>query len=534
MKTEIEGIMERWHLTRTLLLITAGTLLAGGCTKVGPDFVRPEAPVAEHWIDPESPMIKHGDEDYSNWWKVFNDPTLDALIQSAYNQNLTLQIAGLRVLEARAVLGVATGNLYPQTQQASADYAQIGLSKNSPNFVPGIDRFFGQASIGFDAAWELDFWGRFRRGVESADANFVAGIAGYDDVLVTLTAEVARSYVLIRTLEERIFLARENVQIQQESLRIAQVRFDHGAVTELDVQQAKSLLRGTQALIPQLQTSLRQAENALSILLGMPPQDLGAVLAGKGQIPTAPTEVTIGVPAELLRRRPDIKQAELLAASQSSQIGIAKADLYPSFTLFGTIGLSSANTGRSNISDLFDDESITLNAGPSFRWNLFNYGRLKNIVRIEDARFEQLLVNYQNVVLQAAREVEDALVGFVRSGEGAGFLQESVEAAKRASELAMIQYREGVVDYQRVLDTDRFLTEQQDSYTATRGDIALNLIALYKALGGGWQMRLGKDVVPASIKEEMDQRTDWGDLLETSESGPASVEPPEDLWRAPD
>jgi NodT family efflux transporter outer membrane factor (OMF) lipoprotein len=465
---------------------------------------------------------------------VFNDPTLDTLIQSAYNQNLTLQIAGLRVLEARAVLGVATGNLYPQTQQATADYAKIGLSKNSPNFPPGTDRFFGQASMGFDAAWELDFWGRFRRGVESADANFIAGIASYDDVLVTLTAEVARSYVLIRTLEERIFLAQANVKIQQESLRIATVQFDHGAVTELDVQQAKSLLRNTQALIPQLQISLRQAENALAILLGIPPQDLSSIVTGPKKIPAPPVEVAIGIPAELLRRRPDIQQAELLAASQSSRIGIAKADLYPSFTLFGTIGISAANTGRSNISDMFDDDSIGFESGPSIRWNLFNYGRLKNIVRIEDARFQQLVVNYQNVVLQAAQEVEDATTGFVRSGEQAEFLRESVEAAKRASELAMIQYREGVIDYQRVLDTDRFLTEQQDSYTATRGDIALNLIAMYKAFGGGWQMRLGKEFVPASIKEEMDQRTNWGDLLETSESGPAPVEPPKDLWRAPD
>ncbi len=526
--------MEKWDIVRVLLLLTAIALISSGCTLLGPDFVRPEAPVADNWIDPETPAIQHDPADFSDWWQVFDDPVLDTLVQSAYQQNLSLQIAGLRVLEARAELGLATGSLYPQTQQAAGDLSRVQLSKNSPNISPGIDRFYDLASVGFDAAWELDFWGRFRRAVESADANLIANIAGYDDILVTLTAEVARTYTLIRTLEQRILLASENVQIQAESLRIATVRFENGAVTELDVAQAESLLRSTQALIPQLQTFLRRAQNALSILLGMPPQDLGTLLAGSANIPTPPTQVAVGVPAELLRRRPDIRQAELQAAAQSARIGVARADLYPSFTLFGTIGLSSSSTGRSDTGDLFDSDSFAFQAGPSFRWNLFNYGRLKNAVRIEDARFEQLLVNYQNRVLLAAGEVEDAMVGFIRSGEEARYLAQSVEAAKRASQLAMIQYREGVVDYQRVLDTDRFLTEQQDSFTATRGDIALNLIAMYKALGGGWQLRLGHDFVPAPLRQEMGERTDWGELLESVEAAPVEADTEKIRWRSPD
>ncbi len=518
--------MNRKPLIRTLCLAAAGALLSSGCTLVGPDFVTPEGPVAESWIDAENAAIQHQEEDLSDWWQAFNDPVLDGLIKRAYEENLTLQIAGLRVLEARAQLGLASGNLYPQTQQATAGYSRTQLSRNSPNLAPGSDRVYNQASIGFDAAWELDFWGRFRRGVESADAALMADIADYDNVLVTLTAEVARTYTLIRTLEERIALAEENVQIQSESLRIATVQFKNGAVTELDVQQATSLLRSTQAFIPQLESFLRQAQHALSILLGLPPRDLSALLTGEAAIPTPPSTVAVGIPAQLLRRRPDIKQAEMQAAAQSARIGLAKADLYPSFTLFGTIGWSAASTGSSDTGDLFDySDSLTFQAGPSIRWNLFNYGRIKNRVRIEDARLEQLLVNYRNVVLQAAREVEDALTGFVRAGEQAGYLRESVAAAKRASELAMIQYREGVIDYQRVLDTDRFLTEQQDSFTATRGEIAFNLIALYKALGGGWQMRLGKDFVPATLQQEMGERTDWGQLLEKSKKT---------LWRAPD
>lgn len=515
--------MQRPLSIRTLILITVAALLTGGCTMLGPDFVAPEAPVTEGWIDQMNTALKPDGEDPSDWWRDFDDPVLNDLIRSAYEQNLTLQIAGLRVLEARAQLGLAAGNLYPQSQQAFADYSKSQLSKNQTSLP---DRTFDQASVGFDAAWELDFWGRFRRGVESADANLLANIAAYDDVLVILTAEVARSYILIRTLEERLSLARENVAIQQESLRIATVRFDNGAVTELDVAQAKSLLNNTQALIPRLETLLRRTTNALSILLGKPPGDLDSLLAASRGIPAPPQQVAVGVPAELLRRRPDIRQAEGQAVAQCARIGIARADLFPSFTLFGTIGLASASTGNNSLGDLFDGDSLTFDAGAGIRWNLFNYGRLKNRVRIEDARFQQLLVNYQNVVLLAAQEVEDALVGFLRTREEVDYLRASVEAAKRASTLAMIQYREGAIDYQRVLDSDRFLSEQQDSLTATEGDIVLNLVAMYKALGGGWQLRLGDDFVPMEMQQEMGKRTDWGNLLKTGEQ--------RSWWRAPD
>jgi NodT family efflux transporter outer membrane factor (OMF) lipoprotein len=514
------------------MLISALALFTGACTTVGPDFKTPEAPVAKQWIDPESPLITYRDHDYSTWWEAFNDPVLNDLVQQAYEQNLSLQIAGLRVLEARAELGFAVGRLYPQSQQAAAGYSRSQVGENTETVFK--DSFFGVASLGFDAAWELDFWGRFRRGVESADANLFANIAGYDDVLVTLTAEVARTYIVIRTFEERLTLAKGNVKIQEESLRIASVRFKHGAVTELDVQQAKSQLHSTQGFIPQLEISRRRAQNALSILLGLPPQDLSAILARSDGIPTVPAEVAIGIPAELLRRRPDIKQAELQAGAQSAKVGIAASDLYPSFSLFGTIGLLASDAGNSSISDLFEPESLTYTYGLSLRWNLFNYGRIRNRIRVQDARLEQLLVNYQNVVLQAAQEVKDALVGFVRSKGRAGFLEKSVDAAIRASKLAMIQYREGVVDYQRVLDTDRFLTDQQDNYTSTRRNIALNLITMYKALGSGWQMRMGQDFVPEHLQNEMIERTDWGDLMEIENYPSSDEEPGKNLWRGPD
>jgi len=485
--------------------------------------------VAERWADDEDQGITRQPVHDAEWWQVFNDPVLNTLVQTAYEQNLNLQIAGLRVLEARAQLGIVTGSLYPQSQTLSGNY-----SYNRGQKTPFTDRHFNQAGTGFDAGWELDFWGKFRRGIESADANLIANIASYDDVLVTLTAEVARNYVLIRILEERIRLARGNIAIQQRSLELTRNQFETGAVTELDMQQATAQLRDTQALVPSLLISLEQAQHALSILMGMPPQDLDEMLGTTGGIPTAPAEVAVGIPADLLRRRPDIKQAELQAAAQSAQIGIADAELLPSFSLFGSIGWNVNDAGQDSIGDLFESNSFRFSAGPSFQWKILNYGRLKNQVRVQDARFEQLLTNYQNTVLNAAGEVKDAMSGFLHSKVETQYRQQSVQAAKRATDLSMLQYAEGVSLYQNVLDATRALASQQDVYAQTRGNIAINLIALYKALGGGWEVRKGNDFVPADVRQEMSERTDWGELLDTVNDKAPAHEPDKELWRSPD
>jgi len=515
------------RVTWTLALVAA--ILAGGCTMVGPDFKTPEAKVADQWADDKSTGISPQPAYDAEWWRVFNDPVLDTLVQTAYEQNLSLQIAGLRVLEARAQLGIVTGSLYPQNQALSGNY-----SYNRGQKTPFTERYFNQAGVGFDAGWELDFWGKFRRGIESADANLIANIASYDNVLVTLTAEVARNYVLIRTLEERIRLAQENIVIQQRSLELTRNQFETGSVTELDMQQATTQLRNTQALVPNLLISLERAQHALSILMGMPPQDLDEILGTAGSIPTAPAEVAVGIPADLLRRRPDIKQAELQAAAQSAQIGIASAELLPSFTLFGSIGWNVNDSGRDSIGDLFDSSSLRFSTGPSFQWKILNYGRLKNQVRVQDARFEQLLTNYENTVLNAAGEVKDAMSGFLHSRVETRYRQQSVQAAKRAADLSLLQYIEGVSLYQSVLDATRSLASQQDVYAQTRGNIAINLIALYKALGGGWEVRVNNDFVPADVRREMSERTDWGDLLETVNDRTPVPGPDKDQWRSPD
>lgn len=400
-------------------------------------------------------------------------------------------------------------------QQARGGATYNTLSENAANTAVG-DLNYWDFDAGFDAVWELDFWGKFRRGIESADASLLANMAAYDDFLVSLLSEVANAYVVIRTFEKRIQLAEENVALQERSLNITDVRFRNGATTELDVQQAKTLLRNTQALIPQLRAGYRQAKHALSTLLGMPPSELRNILGGPSEIPSAPSAVAAGIPAELLRRRPDIRRAELEAAAQSALIGVAKADLYPSFSLFGSLGLRSSDgtnatrTGDDGADELFEGDSLEFFGGPSFTWNIFNYGRIKNQVRVQDARFQQLIVNYQETVLRAAREVEDAMVGFLRAQETEEFLNASVVAASRSVDLALIQYRDGVADYQRVIDTQTSLVNQQDLWTQTRGDIVRNLIAMYKAMGGGWQKRKDKDFIADDIKETMRERTDWG------------------------
>jgi NodT family efflux transporter outer membrane factor (OMF) lipoprotein len=527
------------HFIRRFFPSVLVMLAAAGCGMVGPDFVKPEAPLEGQWLEASDPAIQTETSDYRQWWTVFEDPVLTALIEASGRQNLTLQIVGLRILEARAALGIAVGNLYPQQQQGRGDLNYNRISERTANTSPLLDQRYWDGSVGFDAAWELDVWGKFRRAVESGVAGLEAAVAGYDDFLVSLTAEVARTYVVIRTLEERLAVARANVEIQERSLKIAEVRFEAGAVTELDVQQARSLLRSTQALIPNLEASLRQGKNALAILLGRLPGEVDGSLAEPGPIPPVPAGIVVDVPAGLMRRRPDIRLAEYRVAAQSPLIGVAQADLYPAFELFGSIGLASTTSnvtaaGNSDLGDLWAGDSLEIFAGPGLRWNLFNYGRIKNRVRVEDARFQQLLAEYEGTVLRAQQEVEDALVGFLKTREQEGFLRDGVTAAKRSVELSMIQYREGLVDYQRVLDTQRFLTDQQDQQVTTRGEVVTNLIAVYKALGGGWQIREDRPFVPQAVLDEMERRTDWGGLL-APEAIPLSVPPQErPSWRRPD
>lgn len=517
----------------TVLLINAGCM-------VGPDYAKPEAAVESQWLNQSDSRIKQSEAKIGDWWKVFKDPDLDRLVEEARRQNLNLQLAGVRILEARAQLGIATGNEYPQLQQLNGDLGFQQISQHAPNTSSFIDRNFGSVGIGLDAGWELDIWGKFRRGVEASLANQDASVAGYDDALVSLTAEVVRTYVLLRTNEAQIQVARDNVKIQQRTLEIADALFSGGLITELDYLQAKSLLSRTLAVIPPLQASVRQSKNALGVLLGKSPGSIDGYVAQARSIPVAPAEIAVGVPADLLRRRPDIRLAERQLATQSSLIGVAKADLYPHFSLLGSINLRAsdaaltfASGGASELGDLFNAKSFQYFIGPSLSWDIFNYGRITNQVRVEDARFQQLIADYRSVVLNAAKEAEDATIAFLKSQEQRDELQQTYEASKRSTDLSLYQYQEGLVDYQRVLDSQRNLVVSQESLVRVSGDIATNLIALYKALGGGWETRTESDFVDKPIQKQMNDRTDWGDLLE-----PGELDLPEedknDWWRLPD
>jgi NodT family efflux transporter outer membrane factor (OMF) lipoprotein len=503
-----------------LLLATAG------CTKVGPDYQTPSAPQDDGWLEAGDPKVSTEIPLEADWWKVFDDPILDKLIRLAYAQNLTLETAGLRVLEARARLGIAIGDQYPQTQEVGADLNYNRVSRNAANEV-GANQHFATADVGFGASWEIDFWGRFQRGIESADAQLGASVATYDDVLVSLTADVASTYVLMREAEELAGVAENNIRIQQSSLDLTRTRFRDGVTTELDVLQAVSLLSSTQADLPQFNIDRRRAKNALAVLLGTTPGKLEALVAEPGEIPVAPSAVAIGIPAELLRRRPDIRQAELLAAAQSARIGIAVADLYPRFSLNGFIEFETSADGgpqsnNADLGDLFKTDSLAAFIGPSVRLPIFNYGRLTNNVRVADARFQQAVTQYRNTVLEAYREVEDSVFAFTNYQTQASFLNESVEAQRKSVKVSLEQYREGVADYQRVLDAQTSLFDLEGQWVQSRRAISQNLIATYRALGGGWQAGEPRQFVPEKTIEVMRTRTDWGDLL-----------PPKDIERAP-
>lgn len=459
--------------------------------KVGPNYCPPSVEVAEHWIDYADPRVKeHPVSDWA-WWRMFNDPVLEDLIQRTYQQNITLGEAGYRIEEARALRAAAFGNMFPQSQIARGGYNRQMLSFGT-NFVagggggiPGISRYFSVWSMQTQLAWELDFWGRYRRAIESADASLDATIEDYDSVLVMLIGEVAATYVEVRTVEQRLEYARANVGSQKGSLDVAEKKLEQGLSSRLDVTQAITNVAQTEAQIPVLETQLRQAENRLCVLMGMPPENLRPMMEqGKG-IPVAPSEVAVGIPAELLRRRPDVRRAEREIAAQSARIGIAEADLYPAFSIIGQVG-PQANTFQ----DLFRGQSIGGGFGPSFSWKILNYGRIKSFVAAEEARYMQEVLQYQNTVLVANREVEDGLARFLRAQEQAKALKLAADAAAESRTLVNILYEEGRADFNRVFVAELSLQQQQDELARAEGEIAQGLVAIFRALGGGWELRL--------------------------------------------
>src|SRR5499427_8496875 len=509
-RNDQDGMSRRHRKPRRrfeIVLLIPALLVFGGCM-VGPDFQRPQTAVSSSWLETRDPRLSTGSATYRDWWTVFNDPALDRLVEQAYRENLPLRTAGVRVLQARAQLGIAIGDFFPQMQQGigSVQYVRTSDRGAIAAGFGGID--YWQSQLGLQASWELDFWGKLRRTIQSADASLLSSLADYDNTLVTLTADVANSYITIRTAEERIRIARDNVKTQEESLKIAEARFRYGTVTQLDVEQARTSLLNTQATIPPLETQLRQARDALSVLVGMP--------------------------TDLLRRRPDIRSAELQAVAQSAQIGVAKADLFPAFSLTGNFVFLATNLGSFSLSDMFRWGSRSVQVGPTVQWNIFNYGQITNNVRVQDAKLQALLLTYQNAVLSAQQDVEDNLVAFLRNQDRAQILAQSVTSAQTAVTLAIRQYREGVTDFTTVLTAQQSLLNQQDSLANTLGTISASLVGVYRALGGGWEIREGQELVPPAIKAEMEKRTNWGHLLAPANYNLPASRQPESAPRLPD
>jgi NodT family efflux transporter outer membrane factor (OMF) lipoprotein len=487
--------------------------------KVGPNYCRPPAPVAPEWIEAKDPRVQ--DRHLHDWWSIFQDPALNSLIGTAYSQNLTLRVAGTRVLEARAQQAIAAGNIFPQTQEMTGSYSRVNLSRNKANNPAALDplllqnpaaaalippgeiptSFYSDWTAGFNLSWELDFWGRFRRAIESANASLDASVENYDDALVTLLADVATNYVQYRVAQQRIKIARANVRIQERLVSVVERQEKVGTAIKLDVEQLRTLLEQTRSTIPFLQITLGQANDTLCILLGIPPQDLEAKLGpgpdlqddppSAAPLPTIPTWVAAGIPADLLRRRPDVRSAERQVAAQSAQIGVAEADLYPTFFINGTLGWEAQDLAK-----LFESKSFFGTIMPQFKWNILNYGRIANNVHLQDARTQELIATYQNRVLTAAREVQTPLRGFLLSQQQAADLTRSVTAATTATKIAEQRFSElkalGEV-VNRLFTLESTKVQQQDNLAVAQGNIALDLINVYRALGGGWEIRYHDD-----------------------------------------
>jgi NodT family efflux transporter outer membrane factor (OMF) lipoprotein len=488
------------HGACSLILI----FLLQGCISLGPDYVLPDADVETKWLTIADPQMRNTPPTDPKWWQAaFHDAMLDQLVEKALHQNLTLRSAGLRVLQSQQQLAIAVGAQYPQQQAVNGS-----ASRQKSGGVT-----FNNYSLGFNLGWEADFWGRFRRQLESASAELDASVAGYDGALLSMVTQMAQNYILIRTYQKRIDVAQNNITLQAESYRIAKSKLDAGAVSELDVYQAESLLNNTKASVFSLESSLQQFKNSLAILLGTRPQNFEYLLDKNGVIPSAPATIALGMPQDLIRRRPDIRTAERRLAAQSAQIGYAVTELYPHFSIGGSIGLSTQDIG-----DLFDNASKTWSLFGLFEWNVLNYGRLKSNVRLQDALFQQLLVDYQNLILQAQGDAESAIVAYLKSqGELKSYIL-AAQASQRAVDVATIQYQEGAITFDNLISTLKANVQQQDILSLTQGNVATNLVQIYKLLGGGWEIRNNKDPVdllPAAMKEEMRERTKaWDEILQ--------------------
>jgi multidrug efflux system outer membrane protein len=483
-----------------VVVAAAAALVSSSCT-VGPDYVRPETDTPDAWHAAAVEGLEDGEASLQTWWKVFDDELLDNLVMRSAAGNLTLREALWKVEEARALRGVSASARKPQVG-ASVDADRTQPSDNGVlgDFAPedGFDAGSLYAA-GVGASWELDVFGRIRRQVEAADATTQATVEAYRDVLVSLYAETALAYINVRTAQLRLRIAHANVEAQENTLQLTRDRFDAGLVSALDVAQAESNLANTYSLIPVIERDLNEALNRLAVLLGENPGSLNAELDGDVAIPHEPEGVAVGLPTELLRQRPDVRRSERLLAAQTARIGVATADLYPTFSLAGFLGLEAVGLG-----DLASSDSVTWNVGLPVRWNIFSGGRIRSQIRAEEARTNQLLASYEQTVLNALEESENAMVAYAKEVQRRERLAQAVDATQRSLQLVLTQYTAGITDFQNVLDTQRTLLVREDELAVAEGLVVGNLVRLYRALGGGWDPDTARPPVASPAADPRD------------------------------
>ena len=449
-----------------------------GCAAVGPDYMPMEIEAAKIWNSELSGGLTDktvSPTNLANWWKTLNDPILSSLMDRAVANNLDLKEARARVRESRARRGISRAALFPAIDASGS----VTKSRNSGSNGGGSETNLYAAD--FDAGWELDVFGGLRRSIEASDADLQASAEDLNNVLISLLAEVALNYVDTRTYQTRLVVANANLDAQQETYQLIQARVQTGLSDELTLQQARYNLENTRSQIPTLRTGLEEAKNRLAVLLGQTPGAIHAELKERKPIPVTPLEVAVGVPANTLRHRPDIRMAERELAAQTARVGVATADLYPKFTLIGSIGLESLSSG-----DFLTAASHIWRIGPSFSWNIFDAGAIRQNIQVQSALQEQALIQYEATILGALEEVENALIAYVEEQQRRKTLKAGKNAAQQATQLARDQYQAGLVDFSDVLDAQRSLLSFEDELAQSDGAVTSNLVRLYKALGGGW------------------------------------------------
>lgn len=461
-------------------------MILTGCIRVGPHFKSPATTTQRSWIE-QSPRITMAPEvTVGPWWNNYQDDTLNALIDYALQENFTLEAAGFRILAARANLGFAIGEYFPQTQQAEGSFFQTHISANAPNTL-GIDRKFGDGILGLRVAWELDFWGRFYRGVQVAYGQYVATQDDYQDVQRILISDLVLAYVQHKTLQDRIAILERNIAIQHRSRDIAKVRWDEGLESALDYEQAASLWKETEAQKANLEIDLKRTLTSIAILVGLTPEEFVCRFPISLDSIHIPIDATIGCPAEVLYQRPDLRRSLDLLFSQNARIGIAYSDLLPRISFSGFIGLESATDSHTTANQgprhFFSHSSLSFFYGPNFVWPILNYGRLWNRVKEQYALLNEGIANYRNQVLKAYKEVEDALTFFAKSIEENADLQQSFTSAKRSVDISTLQYQEGIADYTRVLNSLQLQVAAEDSMAQALGNIGLAYANIYRSLG---------------------------------------------------